>query len=176
LGWTNDYVTNGYALDNSNQPFNYVDRLGDICRVINDGYRYPTAEEMYSGITTATLYNGWVNSSTVGWTKEAPYSLDYTGLLEEDGTSVLDYDTYANFGGGFATYKGVAVFPASGGRAGASSADPPPGTRVVVGSSTSYLTGSVVDINRAYVLQMANNYLFMTGNAANGLPLRCVKN
>jgi hypothetical protein len=182
-GWANDYVTNGYALDNGNQPFNYAGHLGDICRVINDGYRYPTAEEMYSGNTTATLYNGWVNSSAVGWAKgtnstggSITFPAEYTGVLDEKGISVLDYDTYGGFGGGFATYKGVAVFPASGIRAGASVSDPPPSTRSAVGSFGYYMTGSSQSAAGSYILQMANNYLFMIGNGDNGFPVRCVKN
>jgi hypothetical protein len=191
-GYANSYVTNGYALDNGGQPFNYTNKLGDICQRINPNYRYPTAEELFSGNTTDAAYNSWAAASAaVGWARGTDASggaitfptTDYTGLLNEDGTSVLDYDTYAHFGGGFATYKGVAEFPMAGGRAGNAG---PNFIRFSVGSSYGRVISSSVGRN-----SMQDNYYITSldwdetrvmlitdnvGTGAHGFPIRCVRN
>jgi hypothetical protein len=187
-GLTTDYVTNGYALDNGGEPFNYTTRLGDICRRINSGYRLPTAEEMLSG-NTATTYSNWATAfAGTGWAKGTDAgggaitfpTTGYSGVLNEAGTSELDYDTSSHFGGGFATYKGGAVLPAAGMRINQANSPPPlpAGTWDGVGMQGAYYTSSVNATTGGYLLLFLNNILTMTGSGATGfaLPIRCVKN
>jgi hypothetical protein len=179
VGYANSYVTNGYAADNNGQAFNYTSRLGDICRRIDPGYRLPTAEEGFAGNTTPDFYSGWINSSSAGWTKGTnsiggaiTFPAEYTGVLNKGGRSILDYDTYANFGGGFAVYQGVSVFPAAGTFAFITH------VRGDVGSVGQYMTSSVRSNSEAFHFGFADNYLYITylSHVRGGGTIRCVKN
>jgi hypothetical protein len=115
-GLATDYVTT-FNLGNPSYSF----KLGDICQWIDGNYRLPRAEEVFSGETRVI---NWSATSAIGWKKGTnsggaaitfpAAAVHQDDVLEEDGTSVLDYDTYAHFGAGFATAQGGVVLPASG--------------------------------------------------------------
>jgi hypothetical protein len=172
-GIQTDYVTNGYAVANG-APFNYADKLGDICRWIDEDYRLPREEETFSGYTSQI---SWNNGRAGGWQKGTnsigniftfpAYSVHDNTVLEEDGTSVLDYDTYAHFGGGFATYQGV-VFPASGYMQYAD------GYRYGVGTIGAYWSSSYTTDGKGYGYSFDDSR-FQTQNSGPS-SIRCVKN
>jgi hypothetical protein len=94
--------------------------------------------------------------------------------MDYEGTAVLDHDTYAHFGGGFATYRGVVKFPMSGYR------DGPDGAIVQIGAEVQHWTSSLYNnMGKAPYKEYMGDYCLMLGNTGNpdtdGLPVRCVK-
>jgi hypothetical protein len=169
-GRSNDYVTNGYALDNNGEAFNYTDKLGDICRRINPDYRLPRSEEF--GIISGSSWGS--SSGAAGWYKGTdvngvPITFPTTPIAtttNDEGTTVIDYD---NFGAGFATYLGV-IFPAAGYRW---------PSLVQIGLNAHYWSSSISGTSVMFSMfyDSSNLYPAYTVVQENfGHSVRCVKN
>jgi hypothetical protein len=172
-GTTSNYVTTY----NGGVP-NYVNRWGDICRWIDGNYRLPKAEETIS----SSLINNWTSAGGMDWHKGTdalgdaitfPAASAYqNNVLEEDGSSVLVYVTYANFGAGFATAPGGVVIPASGFMANG-------GYRYNMAVNAYYWTSSHADATNIYYFGFDDEKPRLTvivPTAHESYPIRCVKN